>query len=184
MRPSLIVVVLATFCACGFLPTRCDAAALALFEVRPKSAGADWDRQALPSGDTVFVARAPSTRITDGDIDSVIVSRSPTFAKAEDSIAYTMREKFGTGPGPSSPPSGFYHVVTFHFRPGAETTFNRFASANDGKKFALRVDGRSLGYVSLVGPFTGRSISVPLPGYDQKAIREALAPLEPKTTWK
>lgn len=78
----------------------------------------------------------------------------------------------------------YRYAVTFELDEPAAQAFKSFAAGHEAQLVEMRIGKRRLAVVRLMGPFMSEKLTVPLVETDHHRIRELLAELKAKTTWR
>lgn len=142
-----------------------------------------FERVARPAerGGDLYIKRAAALSVPLTKIKHATVEKKAAGVD----IRAIVRDPLGSSrEGQPRDAQQYRYAVTFELDEQAAHAFKGFAAAHEAQSVEVRIGKRRLAVVRLMGPFMSEKLTVPLVETDQDRIRELLAELKTKTTWR
>ena len=138
---------------------------------------------------TLYVERRPALSISLIEIKSVIVESDPAAASVEEVLKEDYRRraeesKEQRNDRKARTVNEDYYRVTFHVGERAARKVRDFVRRYNGKLFDLRLNGRRVGIIVLVGPMEGSAFTVPIREKGRQHVKVLLSPIRERVVWK
>jgi hypothetical protein len=127
-----------------------------------------------------YVERTPALAIPIALVTQLSIERRTVHA----SVERALKDELGQSTIPKpTPDTRFTYVATVTLNPTAAAMFKPFAAKNEGGLLEVRLAGKRLALVTLVGPFEGTRFTTTLVEQDADRIKAIVAPLKDRVTW-
>ncbi|HEU4371083.1 MAG TPA: hypothetical protein VFV05_22925 [Methylomirabilota bacterium] len=131
-------------------------------------------------GGDLYIKKAAALSVPVTKVRHVTVEK-----KAVEDIQTILRDPSGSSrEGQPREAKQYSYAVIFELYEEAAHAFRSFAAAHEAQLVEMRIGKRRLAVVRLMGPFMSEKVTVPLVETDQDRIRELLAEMKAKTTWR
>ena len=129
-----------------------------------------------------YVERTPALAIPIALVTQLSIESRTVHASVERALKDELGQSTRATPR-STPGTRSTYVATVTLNPTAAAMFKAFAARNEGGLLEVRLAGKRLALVTLVGTFEGTRFTTTLAEQEPDRIKDIVAPLKDRVTW-